>query len=116
MGPLGRPGGPQTQATRISRRRPHVRKIVCLAMLGLVAVVGIGCSNTVSKADFKKELDDAGLGGTVDTQCLVDKMEAKGFQFKRYGDLSGNDNQIVTEATKECITVSIPSVPSVPGG
>ena len=75
------------------------------------------CSNTVSKADFKKELDDAGLGGTVDTQCLVDGLETKGFKFRKYdvGGLSADENKMIADVTTDCISkklgVSIPSTP-----
>jgi hypothetical protein len=86
-------------------------------MLGIVAVAGFGCSNTVSKADFKAELDKAGIGSSADTQCIVDKMEAKGFTFKKYGEVSSDDQRIITEATTECIKIDIPSIstPSIPG-
>lgn len=87
--------------------------------LAAAAVLAIGmgvtsCSNTVSKADFKAELDKQGVGTAVNTQCLVDKLEAKGFKFKKYGELSTDDQTKITEATTECITGGSITIPSVP--
>jgi hypothetical protein len=93
-----------------------MRRMGMLVVAGALGLGAVACSNSVSKADFKKQLDEAGMGSTVDTQCLVDKLEAKGFQFRKYGDLSPEDSGKVTEATTECITLTVPSVPSIPSG
>lgn len=85
-----------------------MRKIGLLVMVGAIGLSAMSCSNTVTKADFKKELDAQGL--PVDTQCLVDKLEAKGFKFRKYGELSADDQTKITEATTECITGTLGSI------
>jgi hypothetical protein len=85
-------------------------------MVGFVAVGGLAaCSKTVSKADLKAELDKAGLNSTVDTQCLVDKMEAKGFVIKNYSEFNDADTKIVTDATLECAKGGPITTPTIPG-
>jgi hypothetical protein len=79
--------------------------LVLSGAIGLASVTAVSCSNTVSKADFKKQLDDAGLGGAADTQCLVDKLEAAGFQFRTRGDLSQDEQNKISDAAAQCITI-----------
>lgn len=80
-----------------------MRRAGLLMLAGAMGLGAVACSNSVSKADFKAELDKQGLPSAVDTQCLVDKLEAKGFQFRKYGELSADDQAKITDATKECI-------------
>jgi hypothetical protein len=94
-----------------------MRRIGLVIVAGVIGLGAVSCSNSMSKADFKAELDKAGVGGTVDTQCIVDKLEAKGFKFRKYGELSSDDQTKITEATTECVTASLGgSIPSVPKG
>jgi hypothetical protein len=72
------------------------------AGIGLASLTA-ACSNSVSKEDFKKELDDAGLGASADTQCLVDKLAASGFQFRKYGDPTPDEQQQITDAATKCV-------------
>lgn len=84
-----------------------------LALAAVALSLGAAsCSNTVSKGDFKAELDKQGLPASISTQCLVDKLEAKGFKFKKYGELSADDQQKITEATTECLTAGGLTVPT----
>jgi hypothetical protein len=72
------------------------------AGIGLASLT-TACSGTVTKADFKKELDDAGLGTSADTQCLVDKLEASGFQFHKYGDPTPDEQKKIEDAATACV-------------
>lgn len=79
--------------------------------MAAIAVAVVSCSNSVSKDEFKKELDDAGVGSTVDTQCLVDKLDEAGFEFKKYGEISNDDESKITDATVECVSIDLPELP-----
>ena len=85
-----------------------MRRFGFLVVAGAIGfgTMTLSCSNSMSKADFKKQLDDQGLGSQADTQCLVDKLEASGFQFRKYGDLSADDQTKITQAVSQCIKLS----------
>jgi len=82
-----------------------MRRISLVMMAVAIGFGAVSCSNSVTKADFKAELDKAGLPAAVNTQCLVDKLEAKGFTFKKYGELGADDQTKIAEATKECFSM-----------
>jgi hypothetical protein len=87
--------------------------LVLAGFIGLGSIAATSCSNSVSKADFKKELDaQPGIAGTVDTQCLVDKLEASGFQFRKYGDLTADENSKLTTAVQQCVAAGGVTTPT----
>lgn len=97
-------------------------------LMGLAAAVAAtgslvlaGCSNNVSKADFKAELTKNGVPESY-AGCVTDSLEKQGFSFKKYGDLSAEDNAKIQAATSECINkaasdiIGGASIPSIPQG
>jgi hypothetical protein len=72
----------------------------------------MSCSHSVTKADFKAELDKEGLGSSADTQCLVDKLESSGFQFRDRGDLSADDQTKITDAVSQCASPAALTTPT----
>jgi hypothetical protein len=71
-----------------------------LASAGL-AVAAVGCSNSLSAADFEKELTSNGVSQSL-ASCVTTELQAKGFKFRKYGELSAEENQQIVEASTKC--------------
>lgn len=81
-----------------------MRRFIAGALLG-VATLGVaaGCSNKVTKEDFTKELTDQGIDPEL-ASCITDDLQANGFEFRKYGELSADEQTLITNATTTCIT------------
>lgn len=90
-----------------------MRRIGSAIAMAAIAVAVVSCSNSVSKEEFKEELDKQDeIASIVDTQCLVDKLDEAGFEFKKYGDIDSEDEAKITEATTECLSFDLPDLPA----
>ncbi|MCB1250535.1 MAG: hypothetical protein R2699_05395 [Acidimicrobiales bacterium] len=79
-----------------------MRRVIAGVVLTLsVAGVAAGCSNTLTKEDFAKELTSQGIDSALAT-CITDELAAKGFNFRKYGDLSAEEEAQITDATVSC--------------
>lgn len=80
------------------------------AVMGALLIGGLaaGCSNAMTKEDFKKELQSQAAGlPTEYTDCIVDNLDKQGFAFRKYGELSADENAKITKATEECVSTVI---------
>lgn len=66
-----------------------------------LAVAAAGCSNSMSQADFEKELTNNGVPPTL-ASCVTNELGSQGFKFRKYGDLSAEENQQLIEASTKC--------------
>jgi len=84
-------------------RRLMAGVLLGAASLGVVA----GCSNSMTKDEFAKELSNElsaqGLDPALGT-CIADELAAKGFEFRKFGELTATEQEQVTEATTTCVT------------
>lgn len=92
-----------------------MRRTIAAGLLGLACLGAVaGCSNKVSKEDFTKELTNNGIDPTL-ASCITDDLAANGFEFRKYGDLTANDQTLITNATTTCMSeqlgVDIPTTP-----
>lgn len=79
-----------------------MRRMMAGVLLAVTALgVAAGCSNTLSKEDFAKELTSQGVDAALAT-CITDELATKGFNFRKYGDLSAEEEAQITEATVSC--------------
>lgn len=81
-----------------------------------LAVVAAGCSNSLSASEFEKELTSNGVSQQL-ASCVTNELQAKGFKFRKYGELSAEENQQIVEASTSCALkeAGLPSgsVPSI---
>lgn len=79
-----------------------MRRIIAAGLVAAALVVGaVGCSNSVSQEEFTKELVDSGIPQDL-AQCVTDGLAAKGFQFRKFGELSAEEEAQVTDVSAEC--------------
>ena len=68
---------------------------------GLAVLATAGCSNKLSAADFQKELTNNGVPANT-AQCVTNELQAKNFNFRKYGELSAQETQQITDAATAC--------------
>ncbi len=92
------------------------RKAFATLALGAALLGGTvlgGCSNSMTKEEFRTQLKDemkkSGSSAIADKDidCIVDELDKKGFKFRKYGELTAEDTKQLTDATTTCIAKSV---------